>query len=145
VKSGNNLANDRVVGVGMIDPGQNIRQIQPRELSLFELVLLASVVHDLSPLYSLFKNQCYWFSSIIFHAVEALYCSGRVEEPETEEEIYIPLLNDSYLPDLSGVWMGIRISRVEGAMVTYVCTEFKKLLRERMAQVGSQLILSLLC
>lgn len=43
-------------------------------LSLFDLILLAQVVHEHAPIYGLFDNQCYMFSSVttIFDAIVQL-------------------------------------------------------------------------
>ena len=50
-----------------------IRLFHPMGLSLFNVVLLAQVVHEYAPIYGLFDNQCYMFASVIFDAVVDLF------------------------------------------------------------------------
>jgi hypothetical protein len=52
-----------------LKPERCIRQFRPVQLSMFDLALLAQVVHENAPVYGLFSNQCYLFSSVIFDAV----------------------------------------------------------------------------
>ena len=68
-----NFAEDIVSGIDFLDEEKCIRRFYPRDLSLFDLVLVADVVHDKAPIYSLFANQCYWFANIIFEIVVQLY------------------------------------------------------------------------
>jgi hypothetical protein len=57
-----------VAPLGELNPGHCICQFKPVGLSLFDLILLARVVHEHAPIYGLFDNQCYMFSSVIFDA-----------------------------------------------------------------------------
>ena len=50
--------------------GETIRTIQPKNLTLFQLVVLSQITHMLYPTYSLLKHQCYFYAGIIFAAVE---------------------------------------------------------------------------
>lgn len=70
----------RFLGKRMVDytRGQNVRRFRPTNLNLFQLALLAYVVHKEYPLYSPFKNQPYWYSNIIFDAVILIF-AGQVE------------------------------------------------------------------
>jgi hypothetical protein len=43
--------------------GLVIRQLQPIDLSLYELGILVDVIHKEAPEYSLLRNQCYWFTN----------------------------------------------------------------------------------
>jgi len=54
-------------------PVDCIRRFEPVDLCLFDLVLLARVVHDHAPIYGLFDNQCYMFACVIFDAVVQLH------------------------------------------------------------------------
>lgn len=57
------LAADRIFAYEYFkgNVGQVVREIVPQELSLFELGILADVVHSDCPSYNLLKNQCYWY------------------------------------------------------------------------------------
>jgi hypothetical protein len=65
------MAEDSISGrpTGTLNPGSSIRFFKPVELSLFDVALLGSVVHEVAPIYGLFDNQCYMFASVIFDAV----------------------------------------------------------------------------
>ena len=82
--------------------GQVVWQIQPQSLSLFKVAVLADVVHNYAPLYSLFRRQCYWFAFIICAVVMKICTCSSIGSPDldSQEEIRIP--PNSYLPDLAG-------------------------------------------
>lgn len=40
---------------------------------LFDLALVSSIVHESSPLYRLFKSQCYWFADVTVHVLRKMY------------------------------------------------------------------------
>jgi hypothetical protein len=73
--SAQRLAQDQISGYapGTLNPESCIFDIDPIGLSLFDIILLAQVVHDQAPLYGLFDNQCYLFASVIFDSVIQLY------------------------------------------------------------------------
>jgi hypothetical protein len=51
--------------------GQNIRHFKPKNpISLFQLAILADVVSKTYPKYTVFKEQCYFFSGLIYSALE---------------------------------------------------------------------------
>ena len=62
------LAFDSILGVptDSLKAEQCIRYFCPRNLSLFDVVLLAQVVHHHAQIYGLYQNHCYVFASVIF-------------------------------------------------------------------------------
>lgn len=58
---------------GTLKPQDCIRRLEPMKLSLFDVALLALVVHNLAPIYGFFENQSYTYASIIFEAIIQLY------------------------------------------------------------------------
>lgn len=68
-----NLAQDRVSGVSKLDPEQCIKRFKPQGLLLFDLILLAVVLHEEAPFYTLFRNQCYFFAIVLFNAIIQIY------------------------------------------------------------------------
>lgn len=94
-------------------------------LLLFDLVLLAKVVHECVPIYGLFNKYFYMFASVIFDAVIQLYSSPasestqdpnhastsestaqtpaarEVRQPDGANIIILPR------PDQAGRWMGL--------------------------------------
>ncbi len=68
-----NLACDQITGARDLDPAECIKRFKPQGLSLFDLVLLALVLHEQAPFYNLFRNQCYFFAIVLFQAVVQIY------------------------------------------------------------------------
>jgi hypothetical protein len=77
------------------------REIEPVGLSLYELAILADVIHEEAPTYNLMKNQCYWFLLTVFEVVL------RVYENSLDTQAGVP--PDQYLPKLSGTYAGCLI------------------------------------
>lgn len=119
----------------------NIRQLQPEDLTLFDLAVLAHTVHDHDPLYSLLQHQCYWFASIVCDVVEMEYVCRRVGGRKQRSNICIP--PNDYLPNLAGRWAGILVNRVEEAVATVVALGFRKGLQEKREEVSFPIFLIL--
>ena len=69
------LAEDTILGCPLdaLMGDEMIQRFKPIKLSLFDVALLAKVVHNYAPIYGLFDNQCYMFSSVMFNAIVQLY------------------------------------------------------------------------
>lgn len=68
-----NTACDQVRGASSLNPADCIKRFKPQGLSVFDLVLLALVLHEQAPFYNLFRNQCYFFANVLFQAVVQMY------------------------------------------------------------------------
>jgi len=145
--SAQSLANDSISGFppNTLVPEHCIRRFTPVELSLFELVLLAEVVHDYDPIYGLFQNQCYMFASVMFDVIVQLYShpslafslnpdvtpASTIPVPAPTPETGAPLnANVVDLPaasDQAGRWSGILIVDpiVKKTVVGIVISKFK--------------------
>ena len=99
-------------------------------------MILANVVHDHSPLYSLLKCQCYWYSNTIFSVIANSYACEGVSVPEGYEmdDLTIPL--NSYLPHLGGTWMGVNINTISNAVVEVMKENFQKHLEAVLTEVS---------
>ena len=51
----------------------------PEKPALFDLALASSVVHDNSPLYRLFRNQCYWFADVVVLVLGDVFQGSNTE------------------------------------------------------------------
>ena len=129
-------ADDRFIGSKNLGPyltsALNKRQIRPRSLSLFHLAVLADVVHNHASLYSILKQQCFWFLRIICDVVRREYvCTSVPSQADfiSNDDIFIP--QNNYLPDLEGRWMGIMINRVEEVVTSAMVTNFRKYHQEK--------------
>jgi hypothetical protein len=104
--------------------GQTIRQLVPHDLSLFNLVVLANVVHEHHPVYSLLRRQCYWYANTIFEVISLSNACTILGAPTLEfDDVRIP--PRLYLPDLAGRWMGLRISIVSAKIVELMKGKFE--------------------
>ena len=124
--------------------GQIVRQLQPHGLTLFHLIILANIVHNHDPLYSLLKRQCYWFANTIFYVIlKNFICTNVVNggDPFNEmiEDAHIP--PNDYLPDLAGRWMGFRVMSLSKQLIELVSAMFESKRAEELAKVGFQNIL----
>jgi hypothetical protein len=97
-----NFAEDLVSGIDFLDEEQCIRRFYPQDLPLFDLVLLADVVHDKAPIYSLFANQCYWYANILFEAVIQRYSLSSAARRPVDTDPY-PTPGPSTGPSPTGV------------------------------------------
>lgn len=129
-KKGSKLdSSDRILGhewvfnSGYLN-GQNGRQIAPINMSLFDLVVLAQVVHEFAPEYSTLEHNCYWYCNIIVDACIELF----------ELEAIGPITKDSetrvkfgpHDTAVSGRMKGIKVSHTNPADLAIVVRDFKK-------------------
>ena len=118
---------------------QNVRQIVPESLSLFELVVLADVVHDHDPLYSLLRGQCYWFVKTICDVVVEEYActcvGGNANSSPAASRDEVCTSQKNYLPDTSGRWMGVMITGVENTVTLIVAQNFRAYCQEKVEYI----------
>ena len=137
------LADDSISGCqpNPLIPEHCIRRFKPVALSLFDIVLLAQVVHDYAPIYGLFDNQCYMFASVIFDSIVKEYSlpasnwspnpppiprtpvpapSPEVGGPSNANIVVLPS------PDQAGRWAGLLVIDpiVKATIVSLVISQF---------------------
>ena len=119
-------ADDTISGMKNQELGACVRQCEPVGLTLFHLVLIALIVHEVAPIYSLFESQCYWFANVIFDVIVSIYPSKKQLRPPPASSPRV-LLPADYLPNQSGQFFGITIndSRVLQAVVDVVKSRFE--------------------
>src|SRR6266545_1668084 len=122
--------------------GQVIWQIRPQFLTLFQLAILADIVHNYALLYSLFKRQCYWFASIICAVILKICTCTSVSPQGLRQSDNIRIPPNSYLPDLAGRWMGILVTRVEETVLKIIIDKYEASFAEKKMAVRFMLILS---
>jgi hypothetical protein len=85
-------------------------------LTVFDVVLIAKIVHDFAPMYGLFDNQCYMFARVIFDVIVQLFSFRKddhsipvpaptleLNPPPNANVIVVPS------PDQAGRWAGLLI------------------------------------
>lgn len=107
--------------------GLVVSELEPKCLSLFELGILADVVHNFQPEYHLLRGQCYWFIYSILTVVEELHGNHLQDVPNGPRH---------YLPDLSGRWNGLLISRAGEKDLQEIASRYIKRREEEFAKVN---------
>ena len=141
-RSRESLANDVILGAGYMRKAwyrstRVVRKVTPSKLTLFELALLADVVHNVAAIHSLFENHRYWFMKIICDAIVAL-SDGNYTDDDQDNDInnqpYQSPLNSPLSPhSLSGTWNSV--GDVRDRVLVDVLSSFSKRRDEEMAEV----------
>ena len=105
--------------------------IKPRSLTLFKLVVLTHVVHTRYPFYSLLREQCFFFSSVIFFTVEKLFGVPPVEGRSNLEGIV-----------KAGRWKGVKVQLIDKEVITGIVDKFKEIHGRRLNTVCNLLLSS---
>jgi len=132
-----------LVGVKAESPeyttARRARSFEALNLNLFHIALLAQVVHTEYPLYSFFKNNCYWFTNIIYLSARVVdktleYRFDHPEDPDdtrdVDDHFFLP-----YMPDVAGHWIGFKICEVQKIVVNHIVRLFLRQLAEYEAMV----------
>jgi hypothetical protein len=141
------IAHDRwIAGHRVEDPDygtvQGARSFNAYNLSLFHLALLAYIVHEEEPLYTVFKNNCYWFSNTFYLAARIIdkTLANRPDLPEDPEDprtitdmFYLPFY--LYMPEVAGRWMGFKIFKVQEIVLNRIVKSFLQRLSENEKKV----------
>jgi hypothetical protein len=53
--------------------GENVRVLKPKDLCLFDFVILAQTVHKHAPYYCMVKKNCFWYANMVFDACVELF------------------------------------------------------------------------
>ena len=126
-------ANDRFLGMKRFDNDEynsaiRLMVFRPKRLTRVHIALLAKVIHEQHPLYSLLRRQCYWFASTFIFTAKVIdqQLEGRKrEEAERddghEEDMYMPF---QLFAHLAGCWKGIRIHGVQLVLVNRIIEQF---------------------
>jgi len=127
-------ASDRFVGADLLDTQEyhtasEVASFTPKSLKFLHILILAYVLHREYPLYSLFKNQCYWFAVTFFHA--ALIIDKTLCGQLPPDEVDVDVLDHIFLPfepslsaDSGGTWNGLKISACKKVVLSIVVQKF---------------------
>jgi len=114
--SGNRLAVDHFVGGDIFADtryhGQVLQYFKPQNLTLFDLAIIAEVVHDANPYYEILNSQCYFYAALVYAAAEkfsTIPVSESADAPQTE----LVEIRGSYLSNRYGRWRGLKVTKVD--------------------------------
>jgi hypothetical protein len=112
--------------------GRNARQIKPKDLKLFELMVLAQVVHDFAPSYSRLNRNCYWFSNIMVDAVMNIFgLDSSISPGDASRNAKFA----SYVSNISGRYKGWKVSESKGEDLKMIMHNFKVAHRRAISEV----------
>src|SRR6266511_3263678 len=126
----------------------------PLNLTVFHLALLAHIIHQQYPIYSLFKRNCFWFTALIFATAKILdkmLHQGPHEYPGDLEDLEVPevprgmidmifLLLFLYAPGTTGRWMGFKVCEVKSILASHIVDLFLIELQEHEFKVNFSFI-----
>jgi hypothetical protein len=120
-------AEDRVLGRDMLKQiGQVVTQIKPHhKLSLFEIGILADVIHRDKLNYSLLQYQCYWLVETMCQIIVLIYGNDLKSKSATKNALD-PLPPSQYLPNLSCRWNSLLISTPKDDALKRIGDEYVK-------------------
>jgi hypothetical protein len=131
---------DRILGGNGIGSkeyhGLNVQYFKPNRLTLFELVLLAKVIHEKNPLYSLLYSQCYFYAGLVYAAAES-YAQVLISENADKTQKDLIYIRGSHLSDKYGRWKGVKVFRIDphSEEVHNLIYSFKENLRDEIHKV----------
>jgi hypothetical protein len=99
-----------------------VKVIKPRCLLLSDLVTLAWTIHSKKPLYAIFKNQCYWFASMVMCILQRHY-EGVLDE---QNEILAEKFEDEVTEKIGGTWKKVRVHQAKKSIVDSISTKFEE-------------------
>jgi len=110
-------ADDRVWKVDKLPKAEKqklvlLDRVSPGDMTLSDLVILASSVHEKDHLYSLFRNQSFWFANIIMRVAEGNTREGGAQTQMQEEDKVLVNLKKP-----GGTWRNITIHQTTQAVV----------------------------
>jgi hypothetical protein len=119
--------------------GQYIRHLKPKKpLSLFELAILADVVHTQFPKYKLLREQCYYFSGLIYSVIEfhfGVQDSSSSSESATWDEDQLVRIDGSHLSNRFGRYKGALLTNIKHQEVVEMVTKYEKAFDFEIAKV----------
>jgi hypothetical protein len=120
--------------------GQNIRHLKPKKrLSLFQLVILADVVHMEFPKYKLLREQCFFFAALIYSTIEYHFGVNSssstilsvVEDPNHD----LVHIENSRLSNRFGRYKGALLTEIQPQEVVDMATKYEKMFDLEIAKV----------
>ena len=116
--------------------GEEVQYFKPNRLSLFEFTVLADVVHDAYPKYSILNSQCYFYAGLVYRAAEK-YSKVALSEIADTSQMELVSMRGSHLSGKNGRRNGIMVTYInpESSVIYAIMARFKKALQENLAEV----------
>jgi hypothetical protein len=104
--------------------GENVRYFKPNRLTLFEIALLANVVHKLHPEYSCLQDHSYHYVDLVYSAIEKHFGVCCSEDASDQDGILVKV-DGSRLSNKYGRWRGVMVNRTKEEDVDLVISTYK--------------------
>jgi hypothetical protein len=134
------IAYDRILGESYLlqtryGCGRNALQIKPNDLKLFELIVIASAVHDFAPEYTMLERNCFWFCNMVVDVLMEVVNVDEIgtiarDESESDNQQYVKM------DDIRGRWNGWKVTQTDPAEVSMIVKNFRKLHTEELTEVN---------
>lgn len=108
---------------------ETIHRIKPKSLKLFQLVLLAHIVHELYPRYLLLRRQCFFFASVIVYTIEERF--GTIDDADLEGATDISDINKS------GRWNGFKVNVIDEGVIKKLIARFNHDFPQKVRKVSN--------
>jgi hypothetical protein len=100
--------------------GQVTAYCQPRELSLFQLVVLSNVVHDLYPTYTVLDTQCFFYAQVVYRATKKIFGTVPLQSAD-ESQGLVDNIDSHHAEDFKfGHYKGCLVSLVPPEILSQV-------------------------
>lgn len=106
-------------------------RLRPNNFTLVSLAILAKIVHENHPLYSLFHRQCFWFSNIIMKVVAK---KSRGEDGPQPRERH-PEEISAWVRYQQSKYLLIKAGQVQDSMVHVMSTKLDVAMADIQARV----------
>jgi hypothetical protein len=137
-KSPTTPANDLFLGQNFVSmawwQGENMRYLKPDRMTLYDLALLANVVHLLHPKYVLLRGQSYSYADLIYTAIKqhfGVHCSEDCKENQNN----LVYVDGSCLSNKYGRYKGVMINRTDPEDVSLAINSYKEAYAKEMHSV----------
>jgi len=108
-----------------------VEVFRPNGFSLVSLAILAKIVHEKHPLYSLFHRQCFWYSNLIMRVVAKNF--GEEDDPQPRERH--PEEPSAWVRYQQSTYLFIKVGRVRESMVHAISEKLDNAMADIQAQV----------
>jgi len=106
-----------------------VEVFRPNSFSLVSLAILAKIVHEKHPLYSLFHRQCFWFSNLIMRVIAKKF--GGEDGPQRRH----PEEPSAWVRYQQSKYLFIKVGRVRESMVHVISDKLDIAMADIQAQV----------
>ena len=138
-KSDNTLAIDRFLGQNYLRStryhGQIVGYFKPHLLTLFDLVLLAHVVHEMYPTYTLLGQQCFFYARLVYASIQKIFGISPLKSADENGCLVYSIDSHLTVTFKYGRWKGILVNLIDEDTVSKVSDAYAVAYSDQVAKV----------